>query len=79
MNCLEKSVLSLTNTDMQIILFCSVLNSISIFSCRNPVPLSPPYYFFRQFGYWPGGTPEEMVDDDSWPWPLEVMPATSMV
>lgn len=27
----------------------------------------------------PGGTPEEMVEEESWPWPLEVMAATSMV
>lgn len=27
----------------------------------------------------PGGTPEEMVEADTWPWPLAVMAATSMV
>lgn len=27
----------------------------------------------------PGGTPEEMVEEESWPWPLEVMPATWIV
>lgn len=31
------------------------------------------------FGYWPGGTPEEIVEEDSRPWPLEVIPATSIV
>lgn len=30
-------------------------------------------------GSLPGGTPEEMVEADTWPWPLEVMAATSMV
>lgn len=27
----------------------------------------------------PGGTPEEIVEEESWPWPLEVMAATWMV
>lgn len=30
-------------------------------------------------GHLPGGTPEEMVEADTWPWPLAVMAATSMV
>ena len=30
-------------------------------------------------GHPPGGTPEEMVEADTWPWPLAVMAATSMV
>ena len=30
-------------------------------------------------GHPPGGTPEEMVEADTWPCPLAVMAATSMV
>lgn len=39
---------------------------------EESIPPPPP-------GHLPGGTPEEMVEADTWPWPLAVMAATSMV